>query len=200
VAETRLRGELKNPVAGKALREEAEDYKAYLEVLRANDLGDVEALPFRRVINESESKRLWNQLREVWGIDGQYWFPLKQSPIPPNVVAFHTDYFQKMEGVPLLREALQARGIARVSQLHEFGDPSYEIDLGILEPGYRDGGERYSTSEQADSVVYASHESSIAICGDWLIQVFRETWPGCDERTYNGPFSTQDLRGTWDTR
>jgi hypothetical protein len=78
--------------------------------------------------------------------------------------------------------------------------PDYEIELEILEPGYRDGGVRYSTSAQADWVVYASHESSITVCGDWLIRVLREEWPGCDGRTYRGPFSTEDLRGTWDTK
>ena len=32
------------------------------------------------------------------------------------------------------------------------------------------------------------------------IQAFREEWPDCDKRTYGGPFSTGDLRGTWDTK
>src|ERR1017187_682000 len=45
-------------------------------------------------------------------------------------------------------------------------------------------------------VVYASHESSITVCGDWLIQFFRKEWPGCEELSYRGPFSTEDLRGT----
>jgi len=75
-----------------------------------------------------------------------------------HVIA-HADYFEAMNGVALLREALQNRSITRVFQLHEFGDPDYEIELGILEPGYSDGGERYSTSAQSDWVVYASHES-----------------------------------------
>jgi hypothetical protein len=92
-----------------------------------------------------------------------------------------------MNGAALLREALQNRNIARVFQLHEFGDPNYEIDLGILEPSYRDGGESYSTSAQSDWVVYAPHESSITVCGDWLTEAFREKWPGCDERSYRGP-------------
>jgi hypothetical protein len=102
-------------------------------------------------------------------------------------VAFHADYFEAMNGVALLREALQSRNIAKVFQLHEFGDPDYEVELGILEPGYRDGGESYSTSDRCDWVVYASHESSVTVCGDWLIQAFREKWPACDERTYKGP-------------
>jgi hypothetical protein len=200
VAEERLEEELKKPIALKALHEEGQDYRAYIQVLRANDLADIEPLPFRRVIGELESKRLWNQLKEVWGIDRSYWFPLKEGPVPQNVVAFHSDYFEAMNGVALLREALESRSITRVFQLHEFGDPDYEVELGIFEPGYRDGGESYSTSDRCDWVVYASHESSITVCGDWVIQAFREKWPACDERTYKGPYWTEDLRGTWDTK
>ncbi len=88
-----------------------------------------------------------------------------------------------MNGLALLRETLQSHSITRVFQLHEFGDPDYEIELEILEPGYRDGGERYSTSAQSDWVVYASRESSITVCGDWLIHFSRGEWPGCDGRT-----------------
>ena len=83
----------------------------------------------KRVIGNWESKRLWTHLKEVWGIDGSYWFPLKEGPVPQNVVAFHTDYIEAMNGVALLREALQSRSITRVFQLHEFGDPDYEIRI-----------------------------------------------------------------------
>src|SRR5262245_42747747 len=94
VAEARLETEFKEPIDLEALHEEGQDYRAYIQVLRANDLADVEPLAFRRVIGELESKRLWNQLKEIWGIDGSYWFPLKDGPVPQNVVAFHSDYFE----------------------------------------------------------------------------------------------------------
>ena len=200
VAKTQLESELKDLVARKALHEEGEDFRAYIEILQSNDLADIKPLPFRRVIAESESKHHWNQLKEAWGIDGRYWFPLKEGDAPQNLMAFHTDYWETMDGAALLRVALQSRGIRRVFQLHEFGDPNYEIDLEILEPGYLDGGERYSTSVPADWVVYASHESSITVCGDWLIQFFRKEWPGCEKLSYGGPYSTEDLRGTWDAK
>jgi hypothetical protein len=198
-AEAQLHAELNNTMARKVLREEAEDYRVYLEVLTPPDLASVEALPFRRVLNEEESKRLRGELAKTWGIDGSYWFPLKEGPVPSNALAIHTDYFQEIRGGAILREALQTRGISRVFQLHEFGDPEYEIELGIFEPSYRDGGEQYSTSEQTGWMVYASHESSITICGDWLIQFFCECQPDCTERTYKGPYPTPDLRGTWET-
>jgi hypothetical protein len=201
VVEARLHAELQNAFAREALRDEANDYRAYIQVLSPNDLKTIEPLPYRRVLNEQESKRLWSQLKLSWGIGGGHWFPLKEGPVPPHVMAFHDDYFERMEGLMILREALKARKIEKVYQLQEFGppEPEYEIELSIFEPACGSGGEQYSTSESTDWLVYASHESSITICGEWLTHVFARAWPAWSMRTYLGPFSTPDLRGSWNS-
>ncbi len=173
IAEGRLHAELKNEIARKALREESEDYKTYIRILSEGDLLSIAPLPFRRVLTTTESKALWNQLRMTWDIGEGYWFPLREEPIPPNMMAFHVDYFEKMNGVKLLQEALRMRHFARVFELHEFSpdEPDYEIEVSILKPAYLFGGEQYCTAEGIDWVVYASHESSITVCGEWLTEV-----------------------------
>jgi len=198
IAESRLRTELKNEIARKALREEAENYKTYIRILSEGDLVGIAPLPFRRVLAEKESKELWDQLKMTWDIGQGYWFPLREGPIPPNVLAFHVDYFKAISGFALLHDALVQRGISRVFELHEFDpdEPDYEIELSIFEPAYRWGGEQYCTAVGVDWVVYASHESSITI-GGWLAEMLKEKWPECTARTYAGPYSTDDLRGTW---
>jgi hypothetical protein len=198
-AQSALQTELTNKLALNAIREEAEDFRVYVETLTPEDLVQVEALPYRRVLSKEECERLWAELRKIWSIGDGYWFPLKEGPVPSNVLAFHTDYFESINGQALLREALELRGTSRVFLLHEFGDPEYEIELSIYEPGYGDGGEQYSTSKETDWMVYASHESSITVCGQWLAEFFRKLHPGCAERTYKGPYSTPDLRGTWES-
>jgi hypothetical protein len=199
IAEGRLRTELKNEIARKALREESEDYKTYIRILSEGDLLSVAPLPFRRVLADKECKELWSQLKMTWDIGEGYWFPLREGQTPPNVLAFHVDYFKAINGLALIHEALSRRGISRVFELHEFGpdEPDYEIELSIFAPAYRWGGEQYCTAAGVDWVVYASHESSITIGGDWLLQKLKEKWPECTERTYGGPYSTSDLRGTW---
>jgi hypothetical protein len=201
VAEIRLRTELTNSIAREALRQEADDFRAYISILNGSDLRSIEPLPYRRVIDDVESKQFWHQLQRVWGIGSGHWFPLKQCPVPPNVFAFHDDYFDKIDGVALLQNALQAHGIRKVFQLHEFGppEPEYEIDLSIFVPTYGSGGEQYSTSGLSDWVVYASHESSVTICGDWLTRNIEMKLPDWSQHTYRGPYPTEDLRGTWDT-
>jgi hypothetical protein len=199
IAEGRLHTELKNEIARKALREESEDYKTYIRMLNEGDLLSVAPLPFRRVLSVKESEELWNQLKTTWDIGEGYWFPLREGQTPPKVLAFHVDYFQAINGFTLLHNPLGQRGISRVFELNEFGpdEPDYEIELSIFEPSYRWGGEQYCTSAGVDWVVYASHESSITIGGDWLADMLKEKWPECTERTYGGPYSTDDLRGTW---
>jgi hypothetical protein len=198
-AENELQTELKNELARAIIHEEAEDFRVYVEALTLRDLVQVEPLPYRRVLSKEESERFWDGLRKTWSIGDGYWFPLKEGAMPPTVLAFHTDYFESINGQHILRDALERHGVSIVLLLHEFGDPDYEVELRIFEPGYRDGGEQYSTSEHADWIVYASHESSITIGGEWLIDVFRGLHPECIGLTYKGPYSTPDLRGTWET-
>jgi hypothetical protein len=200
-AEARLFEELANPIARNALREEAADFKAYVQVLEDRDLGDIAPLPYRRVLTEEESKKLWNRLKQTWDIGDGCWFPLRDNPVPNHLLTLHVDYFARMKGAELLHDALSNRGVSRVFQLNEFKsiDPEYEMELSILEPRYASGGEQYCTSESFDWVVYASHESSITIGGDWLTEIIKERWPDWPRRTYGGPYSTEDMRGTWKT-
>lgn len=198
----RLMAELQNPRAVAVMVAEADDYRAYIESLSRPDLDRVEPLPYRRVLSLEEMKYLWERLKSRWGVGNGYWFPLKEADQPPNVIAFHEEFFRVMAGSRVLREALAKHRVERVFELHEFGppDPDYEVELAIVEPDYGRSGEQYSTSEKMDWLVYASHESSITIAGNWLADYFKERWVDWSERTYGGPFSTPDLRGTWQTK
>ncbi len=200
VAEARLRDEINNAIAWKVLREEAENYGAYVRALSETDLVSIAPLPFRRVINTEESHKLRKDLKSAWDIGEGYWFPLREGTLPPSIIAFHVEYYEKMNGLRLLHEALMRRGVSRVFELHELGpdEPDDEIELSILKPGYLFGGEQYCTDKSVEWVVYASHESSITIAGEWLTRIFKENWPEWSQKSYGGPYSTKDLRGTWD--
>ena len=91
------------------------------------------------------------------------------------------------------------RGISRVFEVHAFGprEPDYAIELSIFDPAYFWGGEQYCTAAGVDRVGYASHESSITVGENWLTEMFKEKWPEMRAATYLGPYSTNDLRGTW---
>src|SRR5579863_6028629 len=81
---TNLYAELTNKLARQALREEAEDFKTYVEAVPASDLARVESLPYRPVLSKEESDGLGGELKKVWGVGGGYWYPLKEGPVPPD--------------------------------------------------------------------------------------------------------------------
>ena len=110
--------------------------------MSARDLTSVVPLPFRRVISAEQSKKLWNELKIVWDIRGGYWFLLRKNPTPPNVLAFHVDYYKAINGFALIHDARSRCGISRVFELHEFGpgEPDYEIELSTFAPAFRWGG------------------------------------------------------------
>jgi hypothetical protein len=199
IAESRLHAELNNEIARQALREELGGYKTYTRALSEEDLLSIAPLPSRGVLTTAERKGLWNQLRMTWDIGKGYWFPLKQGPAPPSSLSFHVEYIEAIGAPVRLRDALSRRGISRAFEVHEFGphEPDYAIELSIFDPACRWGGEQYCTAAGVDWVVFASHESSITIGGNWLTKMFKEKWPECAQRTYLGPYSTNDLRSTW---
>ena len=57
--------------------------------------------------------------------------------------------------------------------------PEYELELSVFEP-YHNGAGGYWCSEPMDWVIYASHEESITIGGEWLIEAIKRAWPGLD--------------------
>jgi hypothetical protein len=155
VSAAQLRSEPNNPIARIALRAEAEEYNLYMQLLQPSDVVFVEALPFRRVISTDEISKVGGDLRPHGTSMVAPGSHLEKDPAPPHLVAFHTDYFKKFEA-PQFFARLRGPAVSRVFQLHEFGDPDYEIDLDIFEPHYWNGGEQFSISAKIDWVVYAS--------------------------------------------
>ncbi len=63
--------------------------------------------------------------------------------------------------------------------------PEYEIELAHFEAAY-DGREGYWTSGEMDWLIYASHESSITVAGEWLLEAVKSVWPEWREHVYTG--------------
>lgn len=194
-AESILTAAPQNPIAASAIAEERAKFITFIRSLTAEQINAAKPLPFRRTLAKEESDQIWTQLKAKWEIDGDYWYPLKSKKLPAGILAFHTDYFGDNKEV-ILRELLTRREIRRIWELREHGDDEYELELALFRPRYN-GAEGYWTSSGADWLVYASHESSITLAGDWLVAGFKDIVPDCDRYQYGGPFSTADLRGTW---
>ena len=150
-------------------------------------------LPYRRVFSAEELKAKWARLDRDWHTSGPYWWPLRTDASPFLVLAFHTDYFDA-EKRAALKETLLGMGCSRVFELrYSIG---VEIEVESFDPMYN-GEEGYWTPPSFEWLIYASHESSIAIAGQELISRLKAVLPHCELVQYRGPFSTTDRRGCW---
>lgn len=178
------------------MAEERKQFEDLVRSLPESHLDAVEPLPLRRVLGKEELQQLWETVNARWEVNpGHYWWPLREGPQPLDVIAFHTDWFDG-EKVAILRAELISHGVDRIRELREFGEWGCEQGIGRFEPTYN-GEEGYWTSAELDWLVYASHESSITLAGEWLVRTFRQRFPECDRFAYAGPMSTPDRRGTW---
>jgi hypothetical protein len=88
--------------------------------------------------------------------------------------------------VESLRQIFIDREIQYVFEVREGGILGYEMDLEVFEP-YYSGLEGFWTDGKSDWVIYASHESSIAI-GGWLLSEVKDAWPNWQDRIWTSPF------------
>jgi hypothetical protein len=124
-----------------------------------------------------------SRLHERWGAsEGQHWHPLLSDDLPPHVLAFEQAGFARAITTVSLQGILRQHGVEHIWELREFG-PEYELDLKSLKPTYT-GGEGYWTSGDMTWLMYASHESSITVAGEWLITAVKEAWPNWELHLY----------------
>jgi hypothetical protein len=171
-------------IAQRAMGEECEAFCRYIGEFTVANLNEVEALPFRRVLTDEESKAIWSGLRGRWQISDHYWYPLAACTLP-DVVAFKARAFEEAMPHQRLQGILAARGIERVWELREYG-PEYEEDVSLFEPFYN-GAEGYWSSGDLDWLLYASHESSVTIAG-WLLLSLKGIWPSWQAQVWDGAF------------
>ena len=170
-------------IAARAMTEERELFCTYVRDLSSAALQDVVPLPYRRSLGREEHIRLWARLHERWGPrEGDYWHPLLTADLPPHLLAVQQAWFQHAIPSALLQQILRRHGVGHVWELREFG-PEYELDLDTLDPTYN-GAEGYWTSDDMAWLLYASHESSITVAGEWLIAAVKEAWPNWEQHIY----------------
>jgi hypothetical protein len=132
----------------------------------------IAALPFRRVLGESESKDLVRRLDARWG----HWYGGcgDRTDAPPTLTLW-SHWFEEVAHFEALREAILSRGIERVLELREWGD-SFESDVRAVEFRYT-GAEGSWTAGDMSWMVQASHEASITFGGDRLIDAVKRACP-----------------------
>ncbi len=173
------------PCERHAIDGEREKFRHSIAGLTGEELRAVTPLPYHRELTVRESERLWSRLRRHWGVvRGVTWYPLSDREMPSNVIAFQEAWFAWEVPLEALRRMLASRRVRRVWQLPDIRVMNgYELDVALLIPwGY----ETYWTSEKLDWILYSSHEYSLTVGGEWLINLIKDAWPGWERHLYAG--------------
>ena len=146
---------------------------------------EVEPLPYRRVLFGTELESVAKILRELWGADGGYFYPLDEakSSYAPTLFAYNAVDFEAAIPEEKLAKILRARGVNRVYEIREWGDENYLQDVALMNPSYT-GAEVFISSENWDWLFYASHEASVTT-GGWLTRAIQDEWPDWEQAKYN---------------
>lgn len=168
------------PVDAEAMSEERQDFLLFLTSIAHADLRQVRPLPYRRVLSETESERVWAAVRSAWDIATDYWYPLSDSA-RADVEAYDATAFATNVPTEVLRDAIRRQGLGRVWELKEYG-PEFEEAVELFDPTY-DGAEGYWCSERLDWIVYVSHEGSIT-AGGTIIETVHQVWPQCADHLW----------------
>jgi hypothetical protein len=173
-----------HPLEKMAISEERVRFCEHIKILQKADLSSVESMFYRRVLKAEEIVRLRSLIEKKWGAKNEYWFPLADST-HPSLLAFNTEAFDAQFSPQKLQEWLTANKVPRVYELREYGRDHYLLESSIWEPHYN-GAEGFWTSDMADWIMYASHESSITVGGtlsDWV----KQSWSDWEAKEWKSP-------------
>jgi|SRR6187200_3268289 len=118
-------------------------------------------------------KEVRDKLKEKWAIEYRdYWIPL-DGDIREDTEFFNYRIFQKEFGMEKLRGLISDLGHVFIYELNEGND---DEKVGVIEMEDYSGLELYYTNEDCDWVVYLSHENTITIAGQSLLNALKIKW------------------------
>lgn len=138
-----------------------------------------------RILPKSEADSLFLRIASRWGVNGGYWWPLGGSR-PPHAEGFQDYFFEQEFGYMAFRRILSEHGVKCVFEFREDGE-AYVVSVAKIEPCYT-GLEGFWSSDRFDWILYASHEGSVTVGGEWLLPAVQAGWPSWERRVWNSPF------------
>lgn len=164
-----------------------QEFLQFVRSLSEDELRHVPPLPYRRVLSDSQARRIAKGVSQRWGFEAtqSYWWPLWEGypeQMPNDVLVLQERHFYTDLGVATMRDILRTRGITRLFELAELHRaPEVETDVELCT--FR-GSETIWTSRSHDWLIYISHESSITFAGEWLVAAVKQAWPAWERRIY----------------
>ena len=120
-----------------------------------------------------ENTEIRIKLKERWGIEYRdYWIPL-DGELSDDIEFFNYELFQREFGTEKLKRTIKSLGYEYINELNEADDDAkVEIDKFKTYKAL----EFYYAPDNIDWVIYVSHENTIAIGGQKLLDRIKEQW------------------------
>jgi hypothetical protein len=138
-----------------------------------------------RILPKSEADILYKRMAATWGVGRHYWWPLS-DPRPAHAEGFQDWFFEQEFGYATLRRILTEHGVSSVFEFREDG-AAYQVRVATFEPCCT-GLEGFWTTDRLDWIIYASHEGSVTVGGEWLLPAVQAAWPSWERRVWTSPF------------
>jgi hypothetical protein len=144
-----------------------EDFCTYVAQITPEQACTAEPLPYERRLVATESQTVLEALKKEWQFDYFYWFPSPGDCSKPLLI------FDQWNDNPFepVKEIISRLAPQRIYRLEEGAGEvynevhCYEVDTSLFEPN---GYEVAYAAKDFSWLVYASHEGTLVIGGDWL--------------------------------
>lgn len=172
-----------------AMREERANFARFVLAFAAQPR-EVEPLPYCRTLSRGESNTLWSAVNARWGTTrGGYWYPISGTP-PSGILVFGEYAVENELGEERLQRILSEVGAGRVFELNDMPGEVAECEVDPIFVGELHGlAETYWTPPDLSWLLYASHDATLAVAGERLVEAFQSAWPEYRAHLYPWPFS-----------
>jgi hypothetical protein len=161
------------PAAGAALSRWDVVDTGTLYDIPGRDVENMNSDYYSNDLTEDETLVFLETLSKVWAVTNNYWYPLK--PINrDDVIAFKADEFENKFGFFELRKILINN--LEIYEIREWLDKGKIVRFETFEPRYDGDGEGFWFQQDMKWMIYCSHENTISIGGQELVQSIKDNW------------------------
>lgn len=126
-----------------------------------------------------EIQNVKSNLKKKWNINPyDFWIPLLGRPAE-NTLYFDTEDFEKEFGYENLNKILLEINIGYIYSFNEAKEENIYSQISIKE---YDSPDIFFTNENADWVIYQTHEETIAFAGENIIDKIKLEWENWKEK------------------
>ncbi|WP_422722543.1 hypothetical protein [Flavobacterium sp.] len=118
-------------------------------------------------------------LKNKWNINPfDFWIPLHGN-VDENSIYFDNDDFEEFFGYDRINKILKEINVGRIYSFNEANEEKSYSEILIKEYNSPD---IFITNENADWVIYQTHENTIAFAGMELIEKIKSNWTNWKEK------------------